>query len=104
MAASNVSALYQSSLRAGGSSAEEEPPGPHVPTVDSLLVSAVLSAQAARQPEGSAVLEHKVAWEGDGAATAEMAALVARRRQKQRRNSRAFEQACAVREARYRKC
>jgi hypothetical protein len=69
-----------------------------VRTVDSLLVSAVTSGH---RLDGNSVLLQN-AWEHDAAEEAEMAELLSRRRQKQRRNSRAFEQACAVREARYR--
>lgn len=90
-------------LRTDTTLVEEEALGSHVPTVDSLLVSVVLSARGAGRPNGSAVLERKVAWEGDDVEKAEMAALVANRQQKQRRNSRAFEQASAIKEARYRK-
>jgi hypothetical protein len=71
----------------------------NVRTVDSLLVSAVTSGHG---PHGSSVLQQKVAWEHDTAEKAEMAELLSRRRHKQRRNARAFEQACADREARYR--
>lgn len=70
-----------------------------VKTVDSLLVAAVVSRHG---PRGSSVLLQTAAWENDTAEKAEMAELLSRRRHKQRHNSRAFEQACAVREARYR--
>ena len=95
---------FERSLRIDRPSGKPEPAVTpwHVPTVDSLLVSAVVSSRKGNAA-GSAVLAHKVAWETDAAEKVEMAALIARRRQKQCRNSRAFEQACAVREARYRK-
>ena len=88
-----------STLRTGTPPDGGHPTCLDVRTVDSLLVSAVTSGH---EPHGSSVLLHKAVWEHDAAEKAEMAELLSRRRHKQRRNARAFEQACAVREARYR--